>query len=133
MNPSELTAKQKKAIEYFVECGQKAKAYKDAYDGNTDSSHAIREMNKILDKPEGQEYLALVRKQYIDRIGNRAEFIMKQLVEDIEWRGEKGGKSATWAKSIDLLQKQLGLQSQKVDLAAQNEININIVKESDYE
>jgi len=48
------------------------------------------------------------------------------LLEDINYTDEDGKHSATWTKSVDLLQKQLGLQNQKIDVSAEKGITINI-------
>ncbi len=111
-----LTVKMKKFIERFVETGNKTQSYKDVYDVEMMTDQAcLIEAGKILKREGATEYLNEVRAQYLARIGDKAEMIMKELVDDITYRDEKGRHSPTWQKSADLLQKQLGLQSQKID------------------
>jgi len=128
-----LTAKMKKFIERFVETGNKTQSYKDVYDVELMTDQAcLIEAGKILKRAGATEYLNEVRAQYLAHIGDKAQLIMKELVDDIQYRDEKGKKSPTWAKSIDLLQKQLGLQSQKVDANISTpSIKINIGEEND--
>ena len=47
-------------------------------------------------------------------------------MDDIVFRDEKGHRSPTWQKSVDLLQKQLGLQSSKVDLKNNMTIKVDL-------
>lgn len=111
-----LTAKMKKFIERFVETGNKTQSYKDVYDVELMTDQAcLIEAGKILKRAGATEYLNEVRAQYLAHIGDKAEMIMKELVDDIQYRDDKGKRSPTWQKSVDLLQKQLGLQSQRLD------------------
>ncbi len=127
---SELSKKEKLFIERFVETGNKTQSYKDVYQPEYEGipnydDFCYANAVKILKKEKGIEYMQEVRAQYLARVGDKAEFIMRELMDDISYRSPDGKKSPTWAKSLDLLQKQLGLQSQKVD-ANVNTPNIKI-------
>lgn len=48
-------------------------------------------------------------------------------MDDIIFRDEEGNHSPTWLKSVDLAQKQLGLQKLKADIQQEHTIiNINV-------
>ena len=126
MPTSGLNKKQKLAIEKFIEYGNKTKAYREVYECQMDSRECNREMNRILDLPGAKEYLELIRQQSIERLGDLAEYLARTLLDDIEWRGENGERSKTWQKSVDLLQKQQGLQTAKLNVDQKTEVVINI-------
>lgn len=110
-----LTAKERKAIELFVEYGNKAQAYREVYKSDSPSNALSERMSRILAKPKAVEYLDAVRADYIKRFGDKFAFLLKELVDDIEYRDDDGKRSPTWQRSVELLQKQLGFQSQKID------------------
>ena len=60
------------------------------------------------------------------RWGDCASVLVQELMDDIVFRDEKGHRSPTWQKSVDLLQKQLGLQSSKVDLKNNMTIKVDL-------
>lgn len=123
---SGLTKKQKLAIEKFVEYGNKTQAYREVYECEMDSRKCNAEMNRILDLPDAKEYLELIRKQSIERLGDLAEYLARNLLDDIEYRDEKGNKSKTWQKSVELLQKQFGLQTTKLNVDQKTVVEINV-------
>ncbi len=128
-----LTAKQKKFAELYALHGNARKSYLEAFPDTTTDHSADTASQILLKKPELVEYIQAVRKQNLERIGDKFEYIAQQLIDDIEFRDDKGKKSSTWAKSMQMLQNMYGFQSMKVDLAARDEIVINIRKENENE
>lgn len=109
-----LTAKQMKFCEEYAICGNGTQSYLIAFE--TENRKTARDnASKLLAKPEIQEYVKEVRKEYISRVGDKAEFLAAQLIDEISYRDEDGKKSPNWAVAINLLQKQCGLQQTKVD------------------
>lgn len=121
-----LTAKERKAIELFVEYGNKAKAYREVYGSESPSNYLSERMNRILAKPKAIEYLDAVRAEYIRKFGDKFALLIKELAEDVAYRDEKGNHSPTWQKSADLLQKQLGYQTAKFDIDQKTVVEVNI-------
>ena len=128
-----LNAKEKKFAENYALHGNKRKCYLEAFPECVSNEAADASSARLLKKPEVAEYIQTMRKEALERIGEKFDYIATQLVDDIEYRNEKGQKSATWAKSMQMLQNMYGFQSMKLDVAAQNEIIINIRKENEDE
>lgn len=109
-----LTAKQMKFCEEYAICGNGTQSYLIAFE--TENRKTARDnASKLLAKPEIQEYVKEVRKEYISRVGDKADFLAAQLIDEISYRDENGKKSVNWIAAINLLQKQCGLQQTKVD------------------
>ena len=128
-----LNAKERNFAENYALHGNKRRSYLEAFPDCVSDDAADASSARLLKKPEVAEYIQQVRKEALERIGEKFDYIATQLVDDIEWRGDKGQKSATWAKSMQMLQNMYGFQSMKVDLAARDEIVINIRKENNDE
>ena len=127
-----LTKKERQAIELWVELGNKAEAYRRVYESNSPSNALSERMNRILAKPKAIEYLDQVRADYIKRFGDKFALLLKEFIDDIEYRDEEGRHSPTWQRSAELLQKQLGYQTTKVDANISTpSIKINIGEEND--
>lgn len=109
-----LTARQMKFCEEYAICGNGTQSYVNAFE--TENRKTARDnASKLLAKPEIQEYVKEVRKEYISRVGDKADFLAAQLIDEISYRDENGKKSVNWIAAINLLQKQCGLQQTKVD------------------
>ena len=121
-----LTAKERKAIELYVEYGNKAQAYREVYKSDSPSNALSERMSRILAKPKAVEYLDAVRAEYIRRFGDKFALLLKEFVDDIEYRDENGKHSPTWQKSAELLQKQLGYQTTKLDVDQKTVVEIDI-------
>lgn len=121
-----LTLKQKAFIEEYVRNGYNGtKAYR-TITPDIDPNKATKIASRIIKSPEGQEYMQQVQHDNLERFGNLPEMIIKELTDDLTYRDEKGNRSKTWQKSADLLQKQLGLQSTKVDVKGNMEIKVDL-------
>ena len=121
-----LTAKEKAFCEAYVFDSLSAtKAYLKAYDCKPTTASSAGW--KMLNKPEVKEYIETLQKTAFNNACITAEKVALKLSEIAfaESTDENYGATAQ-LKALDLLQKQLGLQQQKIDANVSNEIVINI-------
>lgn len=116
---TQLTEKEKLFVELFIKYNQKEKAYKEAYGTEKRANNAKR----ILDKPEVKEYLEYCRQQAFEDFCIDARHIATAL-GDIAFNEDNSNKDRL--KALDLLQKQLGLQTQKVSAEVETTIEVSI-------
>lgn len=121
-------------VEYVANKFNAAAAYKKVY---PDASYGTCRTNgsRILKKPEVKEYLEnYVKDLYAEQMIN-AETIALELLEMARAnKGDEHYPASVKLKAIELLQKQLGLQSQRIDANVNQDININInIVEDDEE
>lgn len=120
-----LTKKQRAFCEEYALNGFNAiQAYLKAYDATERTANT--EGYQLLKKPEVIEYIKELQAERVRRWGDCASVLVQELMDDIVFRDEKGHRSPTWQKSVDLLQKQLGLQSSKVDLKNNMTIKVDL-------
>lgn len=120
-----LTKKQRAFCEEYALNGFNAiQAYLKAFDASERTANT--EGYKLLKKPEVIEYIKELQAERVRRWGDCASVLAQELMDDIVFRDEKGHRSPTWQKSVDLLQKQLGLQSSKVDLKNNMTIKVDL-------
>jgi phage terminase small subunit len=75
MNMAELTEKQKRFADYFVESGNATEAYKRAY-GSANDKTAAREGHRLLQNPKISQYInARVESKDNDRIASQNEVL----------------------------------------------------------
>jgi phage terminase small subunit len=122
-----LTAKEKAFCEEYIANGCNAsRAYFKVYDTKS-IENARKEYCKTFRKPEVKEYIAALQKQAFEAASINAERVALKLA-DIAF-ADKEDEIYTVAhqiKCLDLLQKQLGLQKQKVEADLHTDIVINI-------
>ena len=122
---SELTAKERAFCEEYVKTYNACQAYLSAYDCKLDTAKSAGW--KLLYRPAIIEYIKELQQALVERYADASAIILEQLMEDIIYRDENGCHSPTWLKSVDLAQKQLGLQKLKADIQAeQTVINVRI-------
>lgn len=122
---SELTAKERKFCEEYVKNYNACQAYLSAYDCKLETADATG--CKLLKRPAVINYIKELQQALTERYVDAAAIILNELMEDIIYRDEDGKHSSTWLKSVDLAQKQLGLQKLKADIQAEHTIiNVNI-------
>ena len=125
---NELTAKEKAFCEAYVECYDIKKAYLKAYDtSNVDTARTNG--SQVLKRQRVKDYIAQLQKEAFERAMITPERIANKLA-DIAFaeKGDKEYDSKAQLKALDLLQKQMGLQTQKVDANVSTEINVNLVE-----
>lgn len=121
-----LTKKQKVFCEEYVANGCNAtQAYLAAFDA--EYSTANNSGHKLLRKPEVKEYITELQKEAFSAACINAERVALKLAK-IAFADKKDDTYVVSAqlKALELLQKQLGLQSQKIEADINTEININI-------
>lgn len=122
-----LTLKEKEFCEEYVRNGGNAsRAYFHAYDTASIES-ARKAYCKVFRKPEVKEYIAELQKEAFAAACISAERVALKLGEiAFAERGDDYYTATSQLKALDLLQKQLGLQQQKIEADVNTEININI-------
>ena len=122
---SELTAKEIAFCEEYVKSYNACQSYFNAYDCKLDTAKSAGW--KMLSRPAIVEYIKKLQQALVERYVDASAIILEQLMDDIVYRDENGCHSPSWQKSVDLAQKQLGLQKLKADIQAQNTvINVHI-------
>lgn len=122
-----LTAKQKAFAEEYVANGYKPMdAYRvifpDATDATVKSNTYV-----MLKRPEVKEYIQQIQKERFEALNISAERIAEKLAEiAFSAKNDEDYTATSQLKALDLLQKQMGLQNQKVELNGKQDIVINI-------
>lgn len=120
-----LTAKERAFCEEYVKTYNAGQAYMAVYDCKLNT--ALSDGYKMLKRPAIINYIKELQQALVDRYADAASIILNQLMEDITFRDADNNHSPTWLKSVDLVQKQLGLQKLKADIQQEHVIiNVNI-------
>ena len=119
----ELTAKERAFCEQYVKTYNAYQSYLEVYNCKPDTAKSAGW--KLLYRPAIIEYIKELQKELVERYADASAIILEELMQDIIYRDENGNHSSTWLKSVDLAQKQLGLQKLKADIQAENTI-INV-------
>lgn len=125
-----LNEKQRKFCELYVSNGYKqGEAYLEAYD-LTDMDSARAGACRILKNQKIREYITQLQKEAFEAQCINAERVATKLAEiAFADKSDQYYTAPNQLKALDLLQKQLGLQNQKIEMSSQD-ININIVQEN---
>lgn len=121
-----LTKKEKEFCEEYIRNGCNAsRAYFHAYD--TTIENARKQYCKVFRKQEVKEYIAALQKEAFEAACINAERVALKL-GDIAFADKEDEIYNVTAqlKALDLLQKQLGLQHQKIEADVNTDINITI-------
>ena len=120
-----LTAKERAFCDEYVKTYNAGQAYMAVYDCKLNT--ALSDGYKMLKRPEIINYIKELQQALTERYVDAAAIILDELMKDVLYRDENGNHSSTWLKSVDLAQKQLGLQKLKADIQAENTvINVHI-------
>ena len=121
----ELTAKERAFCEQYVKSYNAYQAYLDVYGCKPDTAKSAGW--KLLYRPAIVEYIKELQQALVERYADASAIILEELMNDIVYKDENGNHSSTWLRSVDLAQKQLGLQKLKADIQAENTvINVHI-------
>ena len=123
-----LNGEQKAFCEEYVANGYNAqKAYAIVYDCWNEAS--VRSNTcRLLKNEKVKEYIKELQKERFEALNISAERVAEKLAYIAFAEKDDNYYNATaQLKALDLLQKQMGLQTQKVDANVSTEININIV------
>lgn len=120
-----LTAKERAFCDEYVKTYNAGQAYMAVYDCKLNT--ALSDGYKMLKRPAIINYIKELQQALTERYVDAASIILNELMEDIVYRDADGRHSSTWLRSVDLAQKQLGLQKLKADIQQEHTIiNINI-------
>ena len=121
----QLTAKERAFCEEYVKTYNAYQSYLDVYGCKPDTAKSAGW--KLLYRPAIIEYIKELQQALVERYADASAIILEELMEDIIYRDADGNHSSTWLKSVDLAQKQLGLQKLKADIQQEHTIiNINV-------
>lgn len=121
----ELTAKERAFCEEYVKSYNAYQAYMKVYACKQETAASIA--CRLLKRPAVINYIKELQQELTERYVDAAAIILNELMEDITFRDADNNHSPTWLKSVDLVQKQLGLQKLKADIQAEHTIiNVNI-------
>lgn len=111
--------------EYVLNGGNASRAYEKAYGCCIED--ARKRYCKTFRKPEIKEYITKMQKIAFDNACITAERVALRL-SDIAFaeKGDEIYNTSSQLKALDLLQKQLGLQHQKLEADLSTNINITI-------
>lgn len=120
-----LTKKESAFCEEYVKCGSATKAYLNAYGGTYETANAAGW--RVLRKPGIKEQIEKLQKEAFAAACISAEKVALKLAEIAfaEKDDESYGASAQ-LKALDLLQKQMGLQTHKVEADVTTDVVITI-------
>ena len=121
-----LTKKEKTFAEEYVRNGGNAsQAYFYAYDTTIENARKL--YVKPMRKPAVKEYIKQLQQAEFEAACITAERIGLKLAEiAFAAKGDEDYTTAAQLKALELLQKQMGLQHQKIEAEVNTEINITI-------
>lgn len=122
-----LTAKQKLFCEEYVANGYKPQeAYRAIFPDATDAT--VRSNTYVmLKRPEVKEYIQQIQKERFEALNISAERIAEKLAEiAFSAKNDEDYTASSQLKALDLLQKQMGLQNQKMEINGEQKIVISI-------
>lgn len=121
----ELTLKEKRFCEEFVRTGNATQAYLTTYGGTYNTANA--QGWRTLQRPRVHEYVAALQKQAWEAACISAERVGLKLAEiAFAAKDDEDYNASAQLKALDLLQKQMGLQHQKIEADVNTDINITI-------
>ena len=129
-NYRNLNEKQRRFCELYVSNGYKqTEAYQEAYGLDSKDSAKVN-ASRILKNQKIREYITQLQKEAFKAQCINAERVATKLAEiAFAQKDDQYYTAPNQLKALDLLQKQLGLQNQKIEMSSQD-ININIVQEN---
>lgn len=121
-----LTRKERNFCEEYVRNGGNAsRAYFFAYDTTIENARKL--YPKVYRKPAVKEYIKHLQQAEFEAACITAERVGLRLAEiAFAEKGDEIYTTAAQLKALDLLQKQLGLQHQKIEAEVNTDINITI-------
>lgn len=127
-----LTAKQKLFCEEYVANGYiQVEAYRKAYpDANENTAHGGA--STLMKNEKVREYIKELQRDRFEALNISAERIAEKLAEiAFAAKNDEDYTATSQLKALDLLQKQLGLQNQKMEINGEQKIILTIGDEDD--
>ena len=123
---NELSPREKAFCEYYIECYNAPEAYQKAYP-TAALSTAKNAAYQVLKRPRVKEYLKKLQDEAFERAMINPERVAIKLAEiAFAKKGDEYYNTQAQLKALDLIQKQMGLQQQKISAVVNNDIVINI-------
>lgn len=122
-----LTNKNKLFIEEYVANGYKeqGKCYQKIYP-DASWTTCLTNSSKVLSTDAAKQYMRDIQHERFERLNINADRIAEELAKMAFADLDDTNTTASKARALDLLQKQLGLQTQKVQADVKNDVVINI-------
>ena len=122
-----LTNKNKLFIEEYVANGYKeqGKCYQKIYP-DASWTTCLTNSSKVLSTDAAKQYMRDIQHERFERLNINADRIACELAKMAFADLDDTNTTASKARALDLLQKQLGLQTQKVQADVKNDVVINI-------
>lgn len=126
MAKGKLTDKERAFIDTYLTNGfRKEQAYLSVWNCAQSTAHV--QCYYTFNRPEVQEYLEKRKAEIYHNVAVDAEMVMSKLAEiAFSEKGDSDYTTKDKLKALDLLQKQLGLQKQKLEADVNTDIVINI-------
>lgn len=119
-----LTPKQKRFVEEYVKDYNKTQAYKRAFEcPDMTDNDAYHSAYRILKTDEAINYLHALQDEILRQSGLNATYILNGLREIYE---DPTSTKMEKMKAADLMSKNMGLQTQKIEVDKAIEINVGI-------
>lgn len=123
---NELSPKERAFCEAYVESYSAVDAYLKSYKTNNIDT-AKSNSYQVLKRPRVKEYIRELQKEAFERALITPERVANKIAEiAFAQKGDETYNTQAQLKALDLLQKQLGLQTQKVQADVKQDIVINI-------
>ena len=111
------------AREYIANHYNGTQAYLKVYECSYEN--AARKAWGLVHKPEVQEYIKELQKERVEALNISADRLLEELSEmAFAEKGDDDYTASIKLKAIELIQKQLGLQSQKIEANVNQETTI---------
>ena len=119
-----LTDKNKEfAREYIANHYNGTQAYLKVYECSYEN--AVRKAWSLVRKPEVQEYIKELQKERVEALNISADRLLEELAQmAFAEKGDEDYPANIKVRALDLLQKQMGLQSQKIEANVNQETTI---------
>ena len=119
-----LTDKNKEfAREYIANHYNGTQAYLKVYECSYEN--AVRKAWGLVQKPEVQEYIKELQKERVEALNISADRLLEELAQmAFAEKGDEDYPANIKVRALDLLQKQMGLQSQKIEANVNQETTI---------
>lgn len=129
---AKLTDKQKRFIDYYLSHFpyNMAEAYVQVYGDKGEKVKNQKQASQIFNMPAVKEYREAREKEILEEIGCNATFVARKLMEMAGAQKDDQYYTPTiQTKALDLLQKQLGVQSSKAQIDATLNATVQFIED----
>ena len=129
---AKLTDKQKKFVDYYLShfTYNVMEAYIQVYGDKGEKVKNKKQASQIFNMPAVKEYREAREKEILEEIGCNATFVARKLMEMASAQKDDQYYTPTiQTKALDLLQKQLGVQSSKAQIDATLNATVQFIED----